>query len=105
MLMTDSESGRIAAIETAVSGLTAAVGRLEMLIREEIQDLKREQIADLRKNNERLADDQRRAWEAIREMENQRSHDRGGFKVAHAALSLFVGIIGAILGAFLARFH
>lgn len=101
--MTDSDGSRIAAIETAVTGLTSAVGRLEALIREEIQDLKREQIADLRKANDRLADDQRRAWEAIRELEKNRSGISAAFKTAHAISSLIVALIGGAVGSIVTK--
>lgn len=73
-----------------LENLAKSVERVEKLIENEINDLKNEQIAELRRDNERLADDQRRAWEAIRSLENDRNLAHGGGKV-------FTGIITAVI--------
>lgn len=71
--------------------LHEAVQRVEDKIDKEIADLKNEQIADLKKQVDRLADDQRRLWETA-----LKSH---GSRVTHQVwitilASLSSGIIG-----------
>lgn len=80
--MTDHEvaalDGRVTRLENQI---TEGFDRLEMLLRQEISDLKSEQIADLRKQNERLGDDQRRLWDRLVEVErreNRRAGEHGG---------------------------
>lgn len=89
----------IAAVNERVNRLegqiTTGFDRLENLLRQEINDLKTEQIKDLREANTRLADDQRRLWERVFEMErreNLRAGDQGG---QHRVL----GAIGHFLSA------
>lgn len=50
-------------VNSRLEPLLAAMERVERKIDKEISDLKTEQIGDLRKAVERLADDQRRLWE------------------------------------------
>ncbi len=95
---------RIPAIMQQLEHLTASVQRLEGLIVREIQELKSEQIADLRRQNERLADDQRRAWEAIRHLENKCSQYYGGMKMAHTITATVSALIGASIAAVIAKF-
>ena len=85
--------------------LTASIDRLEQLIMREIQDLKSEQIADLRRHIERLADDQRRAWEAIRTIENSTYQYYGGVKALHATIAIISGMLGAGIAALIAKFY
>jgi hypothetical protein len=66
--------GRVTRLENAV---TEGFSELKVIVRQEISDLKTEQIADLRKANERLGDDQRRLWDRVSELE-RRDHERKG---------------------------
>lgn len=87
-----------------IEALSDGMDRLEALIRNEIQELKTEQIAELRRANERLADDQRRAWDAIRALENERHQAAGGFRVIHGIIVVGSTIIGAVMAALVAKF-
>jgi ferric-dicitrate binding protein FerR (iron transport regulator) len=51
--------------------------RIENLLRQEINDLKDEQLSDLRKQNERLSDDQRRLWDRLTEIERRENRRAG----------------------------
>lgn len=95
---------RIPAMMEKLEHLTEGMARLEALISREIQELKSEQIADLKRQNERLADDQRRAWEAIRNIENKGNQYYGGVKVMHAIVATVSGLFGAGIAAVLAKF-
>ncbi len=95
---------RIPAIMQQLEHLTASVQRLEGLIVREIQELKSEQIADLRRQNERLADDQRRAWEAIRTLENRGNQYYGSMKTAHTITATISALIGGSIAAVIAKF-
>jgi len=67
--------------------------RIENLLRQEINDLKTEQINDLRKANDRLADDQRRLWERVGDMErreNRRAGEHGGRNHVLSAIGHFL---------------
>lgn len=69
---------RVTRIEEDIS---SGFKRIENLLRQEITDLKTEQIQDLRKQNDRLADDQRRLWDRVNDMErreNLRDGEHGG---------------------------
>ena len=88
---------RIPAMMEKLEHLTESVARLDDLIRREIQELKSEQIADLKRQNERLADDQRRAWEAIRNLENSQNQAFGGVKAIHGVIGTVSGLIGAVM--------
>ncbi len=95
---------RIPAIFERLDHLTETVNRLEELIMREIKELKSEQIAELKRQNERLADDQRRAWEAIRAIENRENRMAGRDRAVQA----MIGVIGLFLGsaatAFVAKY-
>jgi hypothetical protein len=91
----------VAALEGRVTRLENAVvdgfNRLEAMLRQEIGDLKNEQINELRKLIERVSDDQRRAWDAIREGE-RRDYERSGTNkiisgISHFAAIVFGGVI------------
>lgn len=86
---------RIPAMMEKIDHLTDSVARLEDLIVREIQELKAEQIADLKRQNERLADDQRRAWEAIRSLELERSSDHGRGRVISGLVTGLISIISS----------
>lgn len=81
--------------------ITDGFGRVEALLRQEINDLKTEQINDLRKANERLADDQRRLWERVFEMERRETrrsgHQSGAARVLSALGHLFSAGIGGVI--------
>jgi hypothetical protein len=71
----------VAALESRVTRLedqiVDGIERIEKLLRQEINDLKTEQIKDLREQNTRLADDQRRIWDKITQAE-AREYTRSG---------------------------
>jgi hypothetical protein len=78
--------GRVTNLERA---LNESLVRIEALIRQEIHDLKTEQIkdikedvarveADLKEQVKRIADDQRRLWDATRELEKRENQRYGG---------------------------
>lgn len=88
-------------IATQLESLHAAVARVEIKLDKEISELKSEQIADLRKQNERIADDQRRLWDRVGKLESeripqieaaQREH-QGGIRVGQAILT----VVGSLL--------
>lgn len=89
----------VAALDTRVTRLedqiTDGFARIEGLLRQEINDLKAEQISELRKANERLADDQRRLWDRLIEVE-RREHGRDG---TSSGQSRILGGIGHFLSA------
>lgn len=87
----------VAALEARVTRLEDQIStgfdRIEMLLRQEISDLKKEQIDDLKKANERLADDQRRMWDRVVDMErreNRRVGDHSGERRAWSAVGHFM---------------
>lgn len=101
--------GRVTNLETM---LTQSLARIENLISKEISDLKNDQIKDLKEDVRRVerdlkveigrvADDQRRLWEATRALEGRENQRTGAGKsigwlgnVLAVALS---GGIGALL--------
>jgi molecular chaperone GrpE (heat shock protein) len=95
---------RIPAMMEKLEHLTEGMSRLEALISREINDLKSEQIADLKRQNERLGDDQRRAWEAIRTLENKQNQYYGGVKIVHAVVATVSGLLGAALASVATKF-
>lgn len=102
MTMTEAGEDRI---NLKLENLGDQVSELKDLILREITDLKNEQIADLRRDNERLADDQRRSWEAIRSLEADRNHALGGGKVVYMAITAVLTFIGSSAAAvFLTKF-
>lgn len=93
----------VAALETRVTRLenqiSAGFERIEELLRSEISDLKTEQLTDLRKTNDRLADDQRRAWEAIRTLEQREAQRYGGDRKVGSWAHFVSGGIGGVITA------
>lgn len=86
--------GRVKQLETLVPD---ALDRIENLIRDEIKDLKTEQLADIKKsidrievdlNNKhaRLADDQRRLWDRLTDVE-RRENERARLGKDHEELA------------------
>lgn len=115
---------RIPALEQRVAHLEATLtngfSRLEEILRQQISDLKNEQLRDIKATidrverdgkiaHERLADDQRRLWDAVRALENDRSQRGGAVSVwhglAHAVTAMLSGAVGAALAWFLGRPH
>lgn len=95
----------LAAIENRVTRLenvfSDGLARIEALIRGEITDLKNEQIADLREANRRLADDQRRLWEALRIVENRESQRTGSDRTTGKAFTALMMLLTAGLTGFI----
>jgi len=94
---------RIPAMIQQLENLSQAIGRLEGLIHNEISDLKNEQIADLKRAVERIADDQRRLWEAVRAIENARSATQGGVKTLYAVFVIASSILSSFVTVFVTR--
>lgn len=87
----DALESRVTRLEEAISnGLT----RIEDLLRQSIGDLKAEQIKDLKDNYLRLADDQRRLWDAVRVLEKAKSRNDGGMQV----VGLIWNVVSACIG-------
>lgn len=87
----------VAALDARVTRMeeqiSSGFNRLEGLLRQEITELKNEQINDLKKSNERLADDQRRLWDRVVEMErreNRRAGDSSGQNRVFGAIGHFL---------------
>jgi hypothetical protein len=89
----------VAALDARVTRMEIQISsgfdRIEELLRQEINDLKTDQISDLRKINERLADDQRRLWDRLVEMERRENRRAGD----HSGQSRVLGGIGHFLSA------
>ena len=94
---------RIPAMIQQLENLSQAIGRLEGLIHNEISDLKNEQIADLKRAVERISDDQRRLWEAVRAIENARSATQGGVKTLYAVFVIASSILSSFVTVFVTR--
>lgn len=90
---------RIPAMMEKLDSLHEAIARVEKKIDQEIADLKQEQIADLRVAIDRIADDQRRLWEAVRALETDRNQDKGSWRVIQGITGLVAGSVGAALTA------
>ena len=90
----------IAAMTAQLDNMQATLARLEKKIDTEIAELKTEQIAQLRAENTRLADDQRRMWEALRNLENDRSAERGSKRAINSLTHTVSGLFGGAFGAF-----
>lgn len=87
--------GRVTRIENQI---TAGFERVENLLRSEINDLKTEQIKDLREANARLGDDQRRLWDVVTGLlarENQRT---GGERRLNSLWNIVSAVIGGSIG-------
>lgn len=86
--------GRVTRLETQISD---GFERIENLLRTEINDLKTEQITDLRDANKRLADDQRRLWERLGDLERRENQRVGGHKalwdLGHLLSVVFGGLV------------
>jgi hypothetical protein len=97
--MNDAE--RIPMILAKLDHVGEAVVRVEKLIEKEIADLK----ADNNKMIDRLADDQRRLWEAVRSLENDRNKAHGGGKVMAGMITSVISILGSSAAAvFITKF-
>lgn len=78
---------------------TAGFNRIETLIRQEINDLKTEQINDLRKANDRLSDDQRRLWDRVNDLERRENVRVGEKRSMGRAANFLSATLGAGFGA------
>ena len=85
----DALDNRVTRLEGQIA---AGFERIEKMLRAEINDLKTEQISDLREANKRLADDQRRSWERLTEFERRENERIGGNKVV-GSISHFLAVI------------
>ena len=95
----------VAALEQRVTRMedqiTTGFNEIKGLLRQEINDLKTEQINDLRESYSRLADDPRRLWDRVTEKERREIKRTGESTGQHRLLSGFshflsVGLGGAI---------
>jgi len=98
----------IPALETRVTRIedqiAAGFSRIESLLRSEINDLKTEQITDLREANKRLADDQRRLWEHVGQIELRDGQRTGSSRAFERMWNFGAALIGggiAIAGSWL----
>jgi hypothetical protein len=89
---------RIPIILAKIDAIEAGMHRLERLIEAEIRDLKNEQITDLKESITRIADDQRRLWEAAARQQDQLNTWRGGLSAIHYVVLAVGAIIGSIAG-------
>lgn len=92
----------VAALEARVDRLETQIGtgfdRIESLLRQEINDLKAEQINELREANKRLADDQRRLWDRVVDMERRENRREGDHKGQYRILASMGTLVAAIIG-------
>lgn len=107
---------RFPALEERVSRIENSVdeglARIESLIRQQIQDLKTEQLKDikstidrverdLKNDHTRLADDQRRLWDRLNDLErkdNRRAGEQGTWRViTHTLTGLMSGAIASVM--------
>jgi chromosome segregation ATPase len=97
---------RVNRLEEAI---TDGLSRIEVLIRQEIKDLKSEQLADIKQtidrverdlkgDHNRLADDQRRLWDRVTSLERRENERRGGFRALHAVWLSVSGVLGGLIG-------
>jgi len=93
----------VAALDARVTRMeqqiTSGFNRLEGLLRQEITELKTEQINDLKKTNERLADDQRRLWDRVVEMERRENRRAGDSTGQYRVIGAIGHFVSAALGA------
>lgn len=120
--MIENPAARIDAIEERVrrveNAMEAGLDEIKDLIRQEIRDLKSEQLADLKATigrietdlkgeHGRLADDQRRLWDAVRVLEKgavaSTASRRAISSLAHGVTSLFGAGIGSLITWLLTR--
>lgn len=92
----------VAALDARVTRLedqiTSGFERIENLLRQEISDLKTEQISELRKDKDRIADDQRRLWDRLVEMERRENRRAGDHTGQHRVLGGIGHFLSAGLG-------
>jgi hypothetical protein len=86
--------GRVSRLEEQI---TAGFERIETLFRQQLVDLKTEQIADLKDRYERLADDQRRLWDLIHKLELRDSARTGSSKAIAAVGHFFSASVGGVV--------
>ena len=85
--------------------LEGLIERVEALIVKEITELKNEQIAAVNKAMERLSDDQRRLWDAVRVLENDRNRVHGGGRVIGSLVTGLIAIVSSSAAAvFITKF-
>jgi hypothetical protein len=91
----------VAALDNRVTRLENQImegfKEIKSLLTREIDDLKKEQLRDLRGALDRLADDQRRLWEAVGKLQNRASERTGGSKAIDRLWSIVAMIIGGAL--------
>lgn len=96
-------SAETAALENRVSRLESEVSngfsRVESLLRDQISDLKKEQIKDLKDLIIWLADDQRRLWKQIGELQKRELVRYGGERKLGSLWHFVTGIVGGLSGA------
>lgn len=95
--MAPEEEVSVPVILAQLRHLGEAVQRIEATIAKDISLLKTEQIAELRKAVDRIADDQRRLWEALRPLERRQYEQAGGSRVIHGGIALVSGFISSIV--------
>lgn len=112
-IMPDRIAGLETRIERIEDAVTAGLDGVKDFIKQEIQELKTEQLHDIKSSidrverdskaaHDRLADDQRRAWDAIRALEADRFRRQGGAGAMKALWTSLTAVIGGGVGAFIA---
>jgi len=102
--MTEALEGRVKRLETDFEGMRSSINagfdRIERLLMREVTDIKNEQIAEQNKKIERLADDQREMWKALRQLEAINAQRVGSSKtingISHFMSAGLGGLITAI---------
>lgn len=106
--MTEGAPGLKERVDRLEGAFTDGLDRIETLIRQEIKDLKSEQLADIKQtidrverdlkdDHRRLADDQRRLWDRLTALERRENERTGGFRTMHAAWMSISGILGGLI--------
>ena len=85
---------RVTRMETQI---TEGFNRIENMLQREISDLKTDQISDLKEQNKRIADDQRRAWDAIESLRRREDQRYGGERKLGSITHFLAGGIGAAI--------
>ena len=106
------------AINKMPDRMAAAIGEVKEFIRQEVSDLKTDHLSgirstidrverDLKGEHARLADDQRRMWDAIRKLEDDRNREAGSKRattgIGHTATALLSGSGGGFIAWMLSR--
>jgi hypothetical protein len=95
----------VAAVDARVTRLeeqiNAGFADIKSLLRQEISDLKTDQINDLRKQNDRLADDQRRLWDRVVDVERRETQRTGDDQGKNRVLSAIGHFLSAAAGGFI----